>query len=152
MTAAIFSLIGVLVGGLVPAFSQYLNARRDQRTVVQANRRLASLDLERASKALDRRLEPRAWLTAQPWADELVTDGWAGRLEILAKGMSDNQWSAAAEACVMVEKLKQGIAAKWNEDIARDKRALKELSDANDRIKAALDRLSPQSGGRSRQS
>jgi hypothetical protein len=144
VTAAIFGLVGVLVGALLTAAREYLMARRQERASARANARLLSVDLQRASDAVEYCLLPGRAPRAGPWADELTADAWTERLTLLARTTRDDDWEPVARAFVEVDKIRRGIASSWVPDMKRSRAVREDLANASHHIEAALGALSRQ--------
>jgi hypothetical protein len=138
VTAAIFGLIGVVVGALLTAAREYLMARRQERAAARANARLLKVDLQRALDAIEHCLLPGRPPKAGPWDQELGADGWSDRLNLLATTMRDDDWEPVATAFVLVEKVRHGIASRWVADMRRERAVRAELAQASTQIEAAL--------------
>jgi hypothetical protein len=139
VTAAIFGLIGVVVGALLATAREYFMAWRQERAAVRANSRLVTLDLKRAREAFEDRQGRQS--KAGSWAGDLSLNDWRGRLDFLARSMPDDDWDAVADAFIAVERIALGIASTWEPDMRRDTAVKNALLSASGRIGLALTAL-----------
>ena len=106
MTAAIFGLAGVIVGGLISGGATYLMARRKEKVTARASARLLEEELAMAAdvlgvlttysdeeaKALSPEGFPAPGLSAFPF------DRWLERQELLAETLEAEDWRAVSGA------------------------------------------------------
>jgi len=137
VTAAIFGLVGVVIGAVVPAAMQYVMQRADRRSAVRANVRLLTADLQQVRGILHARLTEAPWLPTEPWADKLPGEGWQERLELLARELPAAQWDALEQACAQVARLRD-VAAGWSAESARNTRYARELATSVEVVDVAL--------------
>jgi len=116
MDAAIFGLVGVIVGGIITAGSNYLLDRRRERAVSQRDSRNYAIELKRASRLIDAELlraraaadicvKDRHW-----WSQdvELTTEAWQKYSGIIAPELSYTAWLAVMGAVLAVDDLMSG--------------------------------------------
>ena len=98
MTGAIFSLIGVVVGGLLTAAIQAVQQGRSDRATARAASRLLSAELSEQHVFLEA-LVSRG--TATPVDDELpAVSAWPEYRSVMARLLDDETWQAVAGAYV----------------------------------------------------
>jgi hypothetical protein len=135
MTAAIFGLVGVVVGGLITGWFAYgLERRKDRASLRQAQRRVA-LELGRLIVALD--LVTRARSLALP--DALRTDVWRSEENVLARHLSDREWEILGLFYLGIESLRQRIEAQPDDSLSSEElERVEHLIEAASRSRAAL--------------
>jgi hypothetical protein len=88
MTAAIFGLVGVVVGGLITFGTEFFMTRRKERASLRTSARLVELELKKASRLV------ALWLDIQrlglEWWEPL--DQWPVHGPVLAAGLSAKDW------------------------------------------------------------
>ena len=100
MTAAIFGLIGVIVGGLLNAAAVAWQARRGEKATARLASRLVALELQEAFFLLT--LNPD--VAAEPEGQEqLSSAAWASHRDALARTLDDEDWNAVAAAYEVIE-------------------------------------------------
>jgi hypothetical protein len=102
MTAAIFGLIGVVVGGLLNGAVTAWQARRTDASAARVGARLVDLELRQAALALA--VLERAELTASETKSsrKFSTTAWDKYQEVLARTLSDKDWQTIAAAYEIV--------------------------------------------------
>lgn len=103
LDSAIFGLIGVIVGGIITAGSNYFLENRREKAVINRESQNYAIELRRAARLIDDDLS-RAGAAAQicinkrHWwstdAQPLTLDGWKQNREIIAAELSDSDWLA----------------------------------------------------------
>ena len=114
MESAIFGLVGVIVGGLITAGSNFVLARRQERASTATESRIHAADLKRAARLIDlellyaqaaavRFIEKRRW-----WSEdlELVTESWQQYRAIVAPELSWDDWHGLATAALAVDQMR----------------------------------------------
>jgi hypothetical protein len=107
--SAISGLVGVIVGGIITAVSNYLLYQKREKTERKRDRRNRVIEIKRASRLIDADLswaqvaanicvEERHWWSAN--ARPLTMEGWQQYRGIIAPELSNNAWRAV---CVAVE-------------------------------------------------
>jgi hypothetical protein len=98
MTGAIFSLIGVVVGGLLTAVIQALQQGRSDRATARAASRLLSAELSEQHVFLDALINQD---TGIPMDGELpAVSAWPEYRAVMARLLDDETWQAVAGAYV----------------------------------------------------
>jgi hypothetical protein len=98
MTGAIFSLIGVVVGGLLTAAIQAVQQGRSDRATARAASRLLSAELSEQHVFLDTLINQG---TAIPTDAELpAVSAWPEYRAVMARRLDDETWQAVAGAYV----------------------------------------------------
>lgn len=97
MTAAIFGLVGVVIGGLLTAGADWMVERRRERAATRAAARLVLLDLSEtfAQLAVSSARKIYAFGLA---GGELTTEAWSQHREQLAVALTEAEWSAVSGA------------------------------------------------------
>ena len=88
MTAAIFGLIGVLLGGLITVGSELLLQRRHEKADARAGLRLIEADLFDASAAMKIALKTDWWAGGRP----VPAEGWREHRAVLAGVFTRAEW------------------------------------------------------------
>jgi hypothetical protein len=121
ITVAIFSLVGVIIGGLINTGTTILLDRTRERVNRQRESRKYAVELKRASRLIDAELS-RAQAAAQIcvekkhwWSQDiqpLTTEAWQKFSGIVAPELSDTAWLAVRVAVEAVDNLRsaRGIA------------------------------------------
>jgi hypothetical protein len=115
MSRAIIGFVGVIVGAIIVAGSNYLIASRHERTDTQRENRNRAIEVKRGSRLIDTDLsraqaaantcvEKRHWWSAD--ASPLTVQGWQQYRGIIAPELSYNAWVAVRVAVEAVEDLK----------------------------------------------
>lgn len=109
MTNAIFSLIGVVIGGLLTGAVQSFQQRRSDRAQLRAASRLLSAELSEQHVFL-------ASLTNQDSAQASMTDlpaisAWPDYRPLMARLLDDEAWQAVARAYVELGLLHSSLAS-----------------------------------------
>jgi gas vesicle protein len=145
--AAVFGLVGVLVGGLIASItSVYLASRREERDR-EAARRQEQMDLQRAYRilrselneavvAVTSALDTREWPTG--WTRKAWSESWSKYRLTLAGGMDDKGFDAVASAYLYMGLLETGLAADKRPFVDTDEPFLRRVSQ---RIQPAIDAL-----------
>jgi hypothetical protein len=116
MYIAIFGLVGVLIGALITAGSNYLLERRRERAVSQREFRNYAIERKRAARLIDAELlrsqaavrisiEQRHW-----WSEDvpqLLTDAWQKYGGIIARDLSDQAWLEVTVAIEAVDNIRR---------------------------------------------
>ncbi len=95
MTAAIFGLIGVIIGALITGGTSYVLQVRAERREIRAAARLMLQELTNTGDAIRYaiKLNQREFLHGATWEDE-----WKRHHLLLARHLSDEEWDAVALA------------------------------------------------------
>jgi len=121
MEAAIFGLIGVIVGGIITAGSTYLLDRRRERTERERDKRNHALEVKRAARSIDSELS-WARAAAHSWADQkrwtspvvpllsLSTEARQKYVDTIAPDLSDEAWLSVTFALQAVETIRVILA------------------------------------------
>jgi hypothetical protein len=95
VTAAIFGLLGVIVGGLVTGGVNYIMERRRERAELRQAKRLVADELltvaTQYSIMVEDRETPKKW--SPSWANLLPSTSWEQHKATLARGLSDKDWA-----------------------------------------------------------
>ncbi len=98
MNAALFGLLGVVVGGLITSGSAWLKARADLRRQTRSAAWLVCDELTDLSRMLSHYRRARSW-----WGDgELATRCWADNRSLLTE-VPQQTWESIARAYARVE-------------------------------------------------
>jgi len=112
--SAISGLVGVIVGGIITAVSNYLLYQKRENTERKRDRRKRVIEIKRASRLIDADLswaqaaakicvEKRHWWSAV--APPLTVEGWQQYRGIIAPELSNNAWLAVFVAVEAVHHL-----------------------------------------------
>lgn len=123
--AAVFGLVGVIIGGLITAGSSYLIERRRDRISAESNERVHALKVRQAARLIDAELE-RAEISANVavlrkrwWPDEsgpLELDSWNQYRAVIALALPYADWHLIARAIEFVHGINNGRAAAVREN------------------------------------
>lgn len=143
--SAISGLVGVIVGGIITAVSNYLLYQNREKTERKRDRRNCVIEIKRASRLIDADLlraqaaanicvEKRHWWSAD--APPLTVEGWQQYRSIIAPELSNNAWLAVCIAVEAVYNLKSArdLSIKFAEQseadlIAMTKKLAEEVED-----------------------
>ncbi len=107
MTAAIFGLLGVLVGGLITSVSNYhLAVRRDR-----ADQRIHAIEVKRAARLIELELAvahtvAKGIVEMGLFSDQpLSIESWQKWGPVLAPELSNADWDAVSLAIIAVERI-----------------------------------------------
>ena len=100
MMAAIFGLIGVIVGGLLNAAVTAWQTRRADVADGRLAARVVAVELREADTVLT--LIPGA-AAEEAGREQLSSAAWVKHREVLARTLSDQDWEAVAEAYEVIE-------------------------------------------------
>jgi len=110
MTAAIFGLLGVVVGGLLTGGVDYFMARRREQAELRQSTRLVADELHSLWLVVDLILERGQLLPARlPGEDtELLfpTSSWHAHKAVLARALRQKEWIALATVYAAVENMR----------------------------------------------
>jgi hypothetical protein len=112
--SAISGLVGVIVGGIITAVSNYLLYQKREKTERKRDRRKRVIEIKRASRLIDADLswaqaaakicvEKRHWWSA--FSPPLSVEGWQQYRGIIAPELSNNAWVAVFVAVEAVHHL-----------------------------------------------
>lgn len=115
--SAISGLVGVIVGGIITAGSNYLLYQKHEQTERERDSRNHTIEIRRASRLIDADLsraaaaariciDKRHWWS--PDVRPLTMEGWQQHRGIIATELSDNAWLAVRVAVEAVDNLKTG--------------------------------------------
>jgi hypothetical protein len=140
MTAAIFGLIGVIIGGLLNGAVTYLAHRQQQKAASKIAARVVLSEIKGNERAI------RITLRFENWANAklaLTVDQWLAHRETLAGSLRDQEWVAvetyygATDRMIVATEL-----AKTRDDLDDDEtRVLKLLNTHGEAAAMALRRL-----------
>src|SRR5664280_1034399 len=109
MMAAIFGLVGVIVGGIITAGSNYVLAVRRERADRDRDSRASAIEVKRAARLIAMELA-RAQAVAtfaineRHWIDEnLTTEAWQKYAATIAPILSNEAWGDVSIAFVALE-------------------------------------------------
>lgn len=102
MTAAIFGLIGVIVGAAIAATERFVTFRRTEQRAFMVARRLVKDDFDRVLLTLD---VPEVG-SNQFFIDNLLLPSWETHRAALAVGLNDDSWEAVTQAALAVDRLR----------------------------------------------
>lgn len=109
MTAAIFGLIGVLVGGGITYFTEWSLEHRREKTATRAAGRLVLEDLISAWTAFAVNGQTDRWIPE--FVDgSLPNANWVAQKEQLARTLSDDEWRGVALAFLAIDGQNSGAA------------------------------------------
>ncbi|MEV0084765.1 hypothetical protein [Saccharopolyspora sp. NPDC050642] len=108
MTAAIFGLVGVIIGGLLTGLVDFMLERRRERNDARAASKLLRSQLNDARTAVVVALEGREWPLG--WNDKAWAQSWSVYWSALAGRMADDAFLKLAEAYNYMELLQRGLA------------------------------------------
>jgi hypothetical protein len=100
MTAAIFGLVGVIIGGLINAVVAAWQARRADKASARTGARLVALELGDAAAVL--MLNPGA-AAHQEGRQQFSDAAWHAYRDALARTLSDEDWDVLTEAYEVIE-------------------------------------------------
>jgi hypothetical protein len=100
MTAAIFGLVGVIIGGLINAAVAAWQARRADKASARTGARLVALELGDAAAVL--RLNPGA-AAHQEGRQQFSGAAWHAYRDALARTLSDEDWDVLTQAYEVIE-------------------------------------------------
>ena len=113
MEAAIFGLVGVIIGGVITAGSNYLLERRRERAISQRESRNQAIEIRRAARLIDAELL-RARAAASIaiknkhwWIPDakLKTEAWEKYCSVIAPVLSYGDWVAVVKAVLAIDDL-----------------------------------------------
>jgi hypothetical protein len=125
MAEAIFGLLGVVVGGFLTGFVNYLLESRREKQEARVARRLARSELGEAGQAVNDALAGQGWPAG--WTTKRWSDSWSAYRRPLAATMNDNDFGELAQAALYVELLQVGLAAGKRPFIEGDDEFLREV-------------------------
>ena len=96
MTAAIFGLLGVIVGAVVNGAVSYVLGRQRERAEGRAAARLVGFELRDHASTLRAVLDRRSWEALGPRPPD--TSEWDAHRAVLARVFDDDEWSTIAQA------------------------------------------------------
>jgi hypothetical protein len=102
MTAAIFGLIGVVVGGLLNGAVAAWQARRTDAHATRVGARLIDLELRYATLALKVLEDDGSKASGEETSRKFSTTAWDKYQEVLARTLSDKDWRIIAHAYEIV--------------------------------------------------
>lgn len=138
MTAALFGLVGVIVGALLSAGLAYLQARRLEERDTKAIIRLLSHEMSWAKIGYNGVLKRGLWRNNNN-AEGLV-EVWEKHRELLARQLTDHEWSSLADAMRFVLGMERLTTSsnRGAELTDQDKRAFTAVVNRIDRAERAL--------------
>jgi hypothetical protein len=137
--AAVFGLMGVIVGALITSIAGFYLVRRREKKDARAARRIIQSELKEAAQAIREALGAAEWPAG--WTKKAWSESWSKYRPVLAVDMKDDQsFAAVASAYLFMELLETGLAAKKRPFVATDEPFLREVSK---RINAAAIALQP---------
>ncbi|MFO7556430.1 MAG: hypothetical protein R6W88_14615 [Desulfobacterales bacterium] len=154
MERAIIGFIGVIVGAIIVAGSNYLIASKRERADTQKENRNHVIEIKRASRLIDADLsranaaakicvEKRHWWSADAYP--LTIEGWQQYRGIIAPELSYNAWVTVRVAVEAVDNLKtaRDISINFAEQSENNLTAMaKELAEEFESIQAWLTAIS----------
>lgn len=143
MTAAIFGLLGVVVGGLVTGGVDYVMARRREKAELRQSTRLVADELHSLWLVVDLILErgqlPPERLPGEEAELLFSTGSWHAHKAVLARALRQERWIALATVYATVENMKLVILRTPDLPLeAEGSLALTELRDQTARLYAQL--------------
>lgn len=116
ITVACISLVGVLVGGIITAGSNWILAVRRERTEYWIDRHNHDIEVRRASRLIDRELaiagavvsycmENKQWWRRSVDDMHVKTEDWEKYKDVVASELSDTDWLTVATAFLAVANL-----------------------------------------------
>ena len=110
MSAAIFGLLGVVVGAVLTGGVDYVMARRQEKAELRQSTRLVADELHSLWLMVDLILErgqlPPARLPGEEAERLFSTDSWQAHKPVLARGLRQEQWRALATVYAAVESMR----------------------------------------------
>ena len=151
--SAISGLVGVIIGGVITTYSNYLLYKKRVQTEWERDSRNHAIEIRRASRLIDADLssasvaariciDERHWWS--PDVRPLTLEGWQQYQSIIAAELSDNAWLAVRVAVEAVDNLKtsRGIYIEHGLSSINDKTADQIVPMLND-IEAGRSALAP---------
>jgi hypothetical protein len=128
MAAAIFGLIGTLVGGLVTWLSAYLLDRRREARAARVAEAVLWSELDQARVALSDVRKGGKWPPGWGWVD--WTASWRTHREALATKLDTKQFESVACCYVRMAQFQAGLSAGCRDLDGDDEQFLSDVSDA----------------------
>jgi len=152
--AAIFGLVGVIVGGIITAVSNYLLYQKREKTERERDIRNRIIEIKRSSRLIDADLsyaqaaaticvEKRHWWSTD--VSPLTVKGWEQYRDSIAPELSNNAWGAVRVAVEAVNNLKtaRDIYYKFAEQVEADLTVMEEdFAEKFEGIQTELTRIS----------
>ena len=108
MTAAIFGVVGVIIGALVTAAGTYFFERRREKREARSAQLVVRHELEDAAKAVEDALRGREWPPG--WQSMRWSQSWSTYRPVLAATMEEQDFAKLARAYLYMELLLAGFA------------------------------------------
>jgi hypothetical protein len=110
-TPAFFGLLGVIVGGIITAGSNYLLDRRRERAINQRDNRNYAIEIKRAARLIDAELlrargAARMVIKDKRWwipDTKLKTEAWEKYSAVLAPVLSYSDWVAVMKGVLAID-------------------------------------------------
>jgi len=125
--AAVFGLIGVIVGALITLIVGFYRVRRRDKKDARAARRIIQSELKEAAQAIHEALGAAEWPGG--WTKKAWSESWSKYRPVLAVDMKDDRsFAAVASAYLFMGLLETGLAARKRPFVATNEQFLREVS------------------------
>ncbi len=138
MTAAIFGLVGVIVGGFLTGLVDFVLDLRRECNAARAASKLVRSQLKDARTAVVVALETREWPLG--WNDKAWAQSWSVYCPVLAGRMADDAFLQLAEAYNYMELLQRGLADGGRALAGNDEKFLNDVRKSIDAAEPLLTR------------
>jgi hypothetical protein len=111
---ALFGLLGVVIGGIITAGSNYLLDRRRERAAIQRDERNDVIEIKRAARLIDIEIlraaaATRMMIANKRWPNaKLKTDAWQEYGAVIAPVLSYDDWLTLVKAILAID------SVEWN--------------------------------------
>lgn len=109
MTAAIFGLIGVVVGAIISGGAKFLLEKRKERVAARVAARLVRDDLYEATCWIEDSLAEGRWV--KPLAKRISSQSWIDQRSFLAAAMPYSDYAAAGSAYRAAEDINNWLSS-----------------------------------------
>jgi hypothetical protein len=144
------TLLGVIVGALVAAGTDFALTHQRERADARAGARLVQVNLREAESTLADAHDVQYWMEGM----DLPTEAWDAHRTVLASGLDAASWDAVANAATTLKRLDASAGrelARYEDPVAMSGWWLSEVANARGEVVAAYNALCRLAGTSPRQ-